>query len=132
VTRVARALAGLVLAAGLAAWVAALAGCSARVGSRAAEWLQGDPERGRLALRRYGCGSCHTIPGVPGATSRVGPPLAGIADRSYIAGVLVNAPENMLRWIENPQAVDSLTAMPNMGVPDGDARDIASYLYRLR
>jgi cytochrome c1 len=38
----------------------------------------------------------------------------------------------MIRWIENPRAVDSLTAMPNVGVTPSDARHIAAYLYRLR
>ena len=92
----------------------------------------GDPARGRLMLRKYGCQSCHSIPGVPGGDARVGPPLAGIASRSYIGGVLTNAPDNMLRWIQDPKKVDSLTAMPNVGVTRADARHIAAYLYPLR
>jgi cytochrome c2 len=92
----------------------------------------GDGDRGRWLLREYGCGSCHTIPGVVGANAYVGPPLEGIASRSYIAGVLINEPENMVRWIENPQAVDAKTAMPNLNVPERDARDMAQYLYRLK
>jgi cytochrome c1 len=62
----------------------------------------------------------------------VGPPLAGIASRAYIAGRLPNAPENMRRWIENPRSVDSMTAMPNVGVTPADARHITAYLYTLR
>jgi cytochrome c1 len=46
--------------------------------------------------------------------------------------VLHNTPENMIRWIEDPQAVDSLTAMPTLGLSDREARDIAAYLYTLR
>ena len=92
----------------------------------------GDPHRGRTAITRYGCSTCHTIPGVSGATALVGPPLDRIASRSYIAGVMPNTPDNMIRWIENPPGVDKLTAMPNLGVTEGDARDIASYLYTLK
>lgn len=92
----------------------------------------GNAERGRGLIRVYGCGSCHTIPGVRGARAYVGPPLDGIASRAYIAGVLPNDPENMVRWIRNPQAVDSKTAMPFLGVSERDARDIAEYLYRLK
>jgi cytochrome c len=92
----------------------------------------GDPHRGRAAITRYGCSTCHTIPGVPGATALVGPPLDRIASRSYIAGVMPNTPDNMIRWIENPPGVDRMTAMPNLGVTDSDARDIASYLYTLK
>ncbi|HEY2065482.1 MAG TPA: c-type cytochrome [Gemmatimonadaceae bacterium] len=108
-------------------------GCERHRGSvQAAEAMTGgDAERGRALLRSYGCQTCHTIPGVDGADGLVGPPLAGIADRAYIAGVLPNAPDNMLRWIRDPRAVDSLTAMPNTGVTSNDARHIAAYLYSL-
>jgi cytochrome c len=92
----------------------------------------GDPSRGPDLLRKYGCQSCHTIPGVVGANGLVGPPLAGIASRSYIAGVLPNAPDNMLRWIRDPKEVDAKTAMPNTGVTPSDARHIAAYLYTLK
>jgi cytochrome c len=98
----------------------------------AAAMTGGDPARGPALMRKYGCQSCHTVPGVVGADGLVGPPLAGIASRSYIAGVLPNAPDNMLRWIEDPRSVDSLTAMPNTGVTPSDARHIAAYLYTLR
>lgn len=92
----------------------------------------GNPTRGRAAIEHYGCATCHTIPGVRGADSLVGPPLTQIASRSYIGGVLTNSPENMIRWIRDPRGVDNLTAMPNLGVTDRDARDIASYLYTLK
>jgi cytochrome c len=98
----------------------------------AAAMTGGDPARGPALLRKYGCQSCHTIPGVTGADGLVGPPLAGIASRSYIAGVLPNAPDNMLRWIQDPKSVDPLTAMPKTGVTPSDARHIAAYLYTLR
>jgi cytochrome c len=98
----------------------------------AAAMTGGDPARGPDLMRKYGCQACHTIPGVVGADGLVGPPLAGIASRSYIAGVLPNAPANMLRWIADPKKVDSLTAMPNVGVTPSDARHIAAYLYTLR
>ena len=38
----------------------------------------------------------------------------------------------MIRWIQTPQEVDPKNAMPNMGVTDQDAKDIAAYLYTLR
>lgn len=92
----------------------------------------GDPERGREAVRRYGCGSCHVIPGIEGANGLVGPPLSGIASRVYIAGILANTPENLVRWIQDPPAIDPLTAMPNTAVTEEDARHLASFLYTLR
>ena len=92
----------------------------------------GEAGRGRVAMQQYACHSCHTIPGVVGADKVTCPPLSGIASRMYIAGALPNTPENMLRWIEHPQQVDPLTAMPDMGVKERDALDMVAYLYTLK
>ena len=92
----------------------------------------GDARRGEQAIERYGCGACHAIPGVPGARGAVGPPLANLADRSIIGGRLSNTPDNLSRWIQDPQSVDPGNAMPNLGVTTGEARDIAAYLYSLQ
>lgn len=67
-----------------------------------------------------------------GANGLVGPPLNGIARRVYLAGVLPNTPDNMMRWLQNPQDVQRWTAMPDTGLTEDDARDIASFLYTLR
>jgi cytochrome c len=116
-----------------AVFLASLVGCDRRNRIREAALLTGgNPERGRHVIRTYGCGSCHTIPGVRGANSLVGPPLAGVAQRAYIAGVLPNTPTNLVAWIERPQNIDPQTAMPNLGVSARDARDIAGYLYSLK
>jgi cytochrome c oxidase assembly factor CtaG/cytochrome c2 len=98
----------------------------------AARATNGDVERGKAAIRSYGCGGCHTIGGVRGANGLVGPPLNGIVQRVYVAGVLTNSPGNMVRWIRDPKAVDSLTAMPTLGVSVQQARDITAYLYTLK
>ena len=98
----------------------------------AARLTGGDPARGPAAFRAYGCQTCHTIGGVPGANAVVGPPLDGLAARAYIAGVLPNSGENLVRWIRDPQGVDEKTAMPNVGVTERDARDIAAYIYTRR
>jgi cytochrome c2 len=92
----------------------------------------GDPRRGLAVMRKYGCNTCHTIPGMTGADGLVGPPLGGIAQRMYIGGVARNTPQNMVNWIQDPKQFDSKTAMPNVGVTHRDAVDIASYLYTLK
>lgn len=92
----------------------------------------GDAQRGKAAIYKYGCGSCHIIPGIREAHGLAGPPLSGIASRTYIAGVLQNTPDNMERWLENPPGVDEHTVMPNLGVTPRDAADIAGYLYTLK
>lgn len=92
----------------------------------------GDPERGAVALQTYGCGACHAIPGVPGAVAYVGPPLDAWAERHYIAGTLLNTPDNLIIWLREPQSVEADTAMPNLGITEQDARDMSAYLYTLR
>lgn len=91
----------------------------------------GDPRLGRELLESYGCGSCHTIPGVKGADALVGPPLTDFAHRSYVAGQLANTPDNLARWIQDPQRVEPGTAMPDLGVSAEEARNMAAYLLGL-
>jgi cytochrome c2 len=89
----------------------------------------GDPERGEALFIQYGCGSCHALKNVRTATGMVGPPLDGIALRVIIGGHLSNTPDNMQRWIRDPQHVSPGTAMPDLHVGAGDARDITAFLY---
>ena len=98
----------------------------------AAAMTGGDPDAGKAAIQRRACGGCHQIPGVPGATGAVGPPLTAFAGRTYIGGVLPNTPDNLRHWIVDPPAFDPLTAMPPTGVGRQESRDIAAYLYTLR
>ena len=91
-----------------------------------------DAARGQRALTQYACNACHTIPGVTGSQVQVGPPLAGMGRRTRIAGVLDHTPEGMVRWLRETRAVKPGTAMPQMGVTEQDARDIAAYLQTLR
>ena len=89
----------------------------------------GDPRRGAAMFIQYGCGSCHSLANVRTATGNVGPPLDGIATRAILAGHLANNPANMERWIRDPQHVSPGTAMPNLRVSQGDARDMTAFLY---
>ena len=109
-----------------------LAACHNQDQDTARQLTGGEPSRGREAIQRYGCGACHTVPGVDSARGLVGPPLTGIANRTYLAGQLPNNPDNMKRWIREPQSIESGSAMPDLNVTERDARDIAAYLYTLR
>ena len=98
----------------------------------AARIFGGNVQRGADLIKDYGCGSCHQIPGVADANGLVGPPLANIGDRVYIAGMLRNTPDNLMLWLRHPQRVVPGNVMPDMGMTAPDARDIATYLYTLR
>lgn len=108
--------------------------CSGRKGieEAARQMTGGEPARGKESMRKYGCNTCHTIPGVYGANAVVGPPLTSFRDRVYIAGRMPNTANNLVTWIRNPRGTVEHTAMPNMGVTEQDARDIAAYLYTLK
>jgi cytochrome c2 len=97
---------------------------------RAMKMTGGDPEGAPALLRHFGCAGCHTIPGVPGARGRVGPPLAGLAQRVYVAGTLPNTPDNVIKFILHPRAYSPNTAMPVTGIDERGARDVTAYLYR--
>jgi len=90
----------------------------------------GNAARGGALIQHYGCGGCHDIDGVPNADGIVGPPLNNISQRIYIAGLLRNSPDNLELFIKHPQWVVKGNAMPEMGINDRDAKDIAAYLYR--
>jgi cytochrome c len=92
----------------------------------------GIPDSGRDAIGHFGCGSCHTIPGITGAQGLVGPSLDRMANRVYIAGRLTNTPANLIRWLMDPQSVSPGTAMPQTGLGPDDARNISAYLYTLQ
>ena len=97
--------------------------------THAAAATGGDPYRGESMFIQYGCGSCHGLKHVRMAGGMVGPPLDGIAVRAMIAGKLPNQPDNMVRWIRDPQAVTPGTDMPDLHVSQRDARDITAFLY---
>ena len=97
--------------------------------AHAAATTGGDPHRGESMFIQYGCGSCHGLQHDRKAGGMVGPPLDGIAVRAMLAGKLPNQPDNMVRWIRDPQKVTPGTDMPDLHVSQRDARDITAFLY---
>lgn len=94
--------------------------------------IGGNADSGRRLLDAYGCGSCHSIPGVRGSHGRAGPPLDRWAYRLHIAGAVPNTPEALRDWIVDPQAIEPGSAMPDVGVTDAHARHMVAYLFGLR
>ena len=94
--------------------------------------LPGDPAAGRQAFLATGCGGCHTLTGVDGASGLAGPILTNVVLRPTLAGETIPmSAETMTRWLLDPSAVKPGTAMPNVGLDEQEARDLTAYLYSL-
>jgi mono/diheme cytochrome c family protein len=89
----------------------------------------GDPTQAQALVARFGCGGCHTIPGLPGAAGQVAAPLISLRKRVYIAGVVRNTPDNLIQWIVDPHSLSPRSAMPVTGISRREAVDVAAYLY---
>jgi cytochrome c1 len=100
--------------------------------SDAAESGIGNPTAGKIIVTRQACGSCHEIPGVENADGLVGPTLAHFASRTVVAGLMPNTPTALETWLRWPQSVVRGNAMPDMGLTEKQARDVAAYLYTLK
>lgn len=109
-----------------------LSGCGSPVAPSHWAMPGANADRGPLLMQHHGCAACHTIPGVASARGVVGPSLAQFGKRAYIAGVLRNEPDNLVKWLRTPQSVIPGNAMPDTNLTEQDARDIAAYLYRLQ
>ena len=93
--------------------------------------INGSPQRGRAVIEQFRCGSCHIVPGIPGADGMVGPPLNQIASRTFIAGEFQNNLQTLIRWIQAPTSMKPKTDMPDLGLTEQQAADVAAYLERL-
>jgi mono/diheme cytochrome c family protein len=109
----------------------ALAGLQSRQDTALATALTGgDPAHGPALMIRFGCGGCHTIPGVPGADGQVGPSLFGLRKRVFVGNGVRNTAANLMAWIvDDPRVLSSRSAMPVTGISPDQARDVAAYLY---
>jgi cytochrome c1 len=92
----------------------------------------GDPAKGRQLFVAKGCGACHQVRGISEAAGTIGPSLTGFAGRPTIAGSIPNTPENLERWLRDPPAVKPGSMMPNLGLSEQEAAEIAAFLQTLR
>lgn len=88
--------------------------------------------RGKQAAERFGCGACHTLPGVAWPKGRVGPSLEQFGSRAMIAGRLPNRPDTLARFVRDAPSLAPGTAMPAIPMPEADAHDIAAWLNAAR
>jgi cytochrome c oxidase subunit II len=84
---------------------------------------------GEKLFMTKGCMGCHAVQAAGAPKGLIGPNLANVGSRAYIAaGWLRNTDANLERWIREPQAVKKGVLMPNLGVTVEEARALRAYL----
>jgi cytochrome c1 len=79
-----------------------------------------------------GCGGCHTLSGVAGATGVAGPNLTNVSLRPTLAGnTIPNTPETLARFLLEPASVAPDTRMPSVGLTPHEAQQLAAFLFGL-
>jgi cytochrome c oxidase subunit 2 len=77
------------------------------------------------------CTTCHMIQGV--SKGYIGPDLTHFGGRTTLAaGVLKNTPENVAKWIENPQEIKPGANMPALLLPGDKLNALVAYLESLK
>jgi len=90
-----------------------------------------DTQAGAMAFAQGACIGCHTIQGV--SQGKVGPNLTHFASRTTFAGSsLPNQPEDVAKWIKNPQSVKPEAKMPKLPLDDNTIADLVKYLETLK
>ncbi len=84
---------------------------------------------GEKLFTAKGCIACHSLVAVNAPKGMIGPNLANVGARSYIAaGTLKNTDENLAHWIRDPQGIKKGVLMPNLGVTQAEAQALVAYL----
>jgi cytochrome c oxidase subunit 2 len=87
--------------------------------------------RGREVFRATGCGACHAIRGL--STGTQGPDLTHMGSRPSVgAGTRPNTPDELARWIRDPQADKPGNHMPASALSEADLQAVAAYLASLK
>src|SRR5262249_25701384 len=91
-----------------------------------------DVRAGRSAFLAQSCVNCHRVRGTP-ARGGYAPDLTHLMSRKTLAsGMVENPPENLRRWVVDPQQIKPGCLMPAFGLSDRDCDDIVRYLLTLR
>jgi len=89
-------------------------------------------QQGKQIFMQMSCVNCHDINGTV-AQAHVGPDLTHLAGRSQIgSGMLDNTPDNLRRWLRNPQLVKPGAEMPNFEFTEDQVNALTAYLETLR
>jgi cytochrome c oxidase subunit 2 len=78
------------------------------------------------------CANCHAIGGTP-AVADAAPDLTHLALRTELgAGVIPNTPQELARWLRNPQQIKPKCQMPDFKLNEEQVTQLVAYLEGLR
>jgi cytochrome c oxidase subunit 2 len=87
---------------------------------------------GRHVFETTSCINCHNVSGTV-ANGRFGPDLTHLMSREKIAsGIAPNTPEELKRWIRNPDEIKPGVKMPAMQLSDHELDAVTAYLATLK
>lgn len=93
---------------------------------------EGDAAKGEALFRSLTCINCHTVRGVD-AGGTAGPDLTHFATRAQFgSGIADNTPQNVRRWLENPQLIKFGAKMPNFKLKPDQVDDLLAYIETLQ
>ena len=91
-----------------------------------------DVRAGRSAFLSESCVNCHRVRGTP-AQGNYAPDLTHLMSRQTLAsGTVLNTPDNLRRWVTDPQNIKPGCLMPAFGLSDRKRDEITGYLLTLR
>ena len=98
----------------------------------AATPASGSAANGLALFEKKSCVSCHAINGST-ASAGVGPDLTHFASRRQLgSGIAENTPENLHRWLTDPQQVKPGVKMPNFKFTGEEVGQLVDYLETLK
>jgi cytochrome c oxidase subunit 2 len=87
---------------------------------------------GKAAFLSQSCVNCHRIRGTS-AKGNYAPDLTHLMSRDTLAsGMIENTPDNLQRWVADPQPIKPGCLMPAFNLGDREREDIVRYLLTLR
>jgi cytochrome c oxidase subunit 2 len=103
------------------------------------EWVKNQQQaavatevQGQHVFESQACINCHAVKGTI-ANGRFGPDLTHLMSRDTIAsGAADNTPDNLRRWIENPEVFKSGSNMPAMNLTPDQLTQVTAYLTTLK
>jgi cytochrome c oxidase subunit 2 len=91
-------------------------------------------DEGARLFVRHGCPACHAVDGMAEAIGAIGPNLTAFGDRLKVgAGAIENTPENIARFIADPDAIKPGATMPAFSMlPPAEIDAMAAWLGGLK